>query len=297
MRVVEYPNARLFDQRVGSFLVLREAENSYFLGLLPDLIAKSGRLAVSPPRFFAVEDRDVVVAAAMLFPTGCLLLTWATHEMISLLVDGLGRANAHITNVYAPAHVSRVLAEVWAERTGQRYEVNRAERVYQLTRVSYPPPRTGRMEVATAADHPLLKPWFEGFAREAHYEERALDNIRQTLVASGTLFLWEDPAPVSMAAWVSPTPHGGCINFVYTSPQFRRQGYAKAVVAALGRLMLGNGRRFCFILTEPTDRQTNMLYQQIGARTTCELMRCNVLPAAALPQIRIQSNGHRSPAS
>ncbi len=297
MRVVEFSDARRFEERVGRFLALREAENCYLLGLLPGIIAKSGRVDTPQPRFFVVEDRDVVAAAAVLFPEGCLLMTWASHEMINTLVEALARSNARITNVYAPAHVSWVFAQTWSERTGQRFEANRAERVYQLARVTYPAPATGRLEAATVADHPLLAKWFEGFGREAAYEDRALDSIRQSLVATRTLFLWKDPDPVSMAAWVSPTPNGGCINFVYTPPEFRRKGYAKAVVAALGRLMLANGRRYCFILTEPTDSQTNMLYQQVGARTLCELMRSRIVPVAPLAPAFTLSSGIHSLAS
>ena len=294
MRVVEFPDVHTFDQRVGRFLILREAENCYFLGLLPGIMARSSQPMLPRHRFFAVEDHDVITAAALLFPDGCLLMTWASHEMINVLVDGLARTNAHITNIYAPAHVSWVLAQAWTERTGQRYELNRAERIYQLARVSYPLPSHGRLEVANSADHPLLTSWFEGFGREAEYEDRGLDKIRESLVASRTLFLWKDPEPVAMAAWVSPTPNGGCINFVYTPPEFRHRGYAKAVVSALGRLMLSSGRRFCFILTEPKDSQTNLLYQNVGARTLCELMRCNILPALA-PQQANGQNGQAHP--
>jgi len=291
IRVVEHPDARRFDQRAGKFLLLREAENSYILGFLSGGVANAGRPDVPRPRFFAVEDHDTVVAAAILFPDGCLLTTWATHEMINLFVDSLARANVRVTSIYAPAHISWMFAQAWCERTGQRYEPNRVERVYQLARVSYPLPVRGRMDVATDADHSFLKSWIEGFAREAAYEDRALDKIRESLVAGHTLYLWKDPEPVSMAAWVSPTPNGGSINFVYTPPEFRRRGFAKALVAALGRLMLGSGSRFCFILTEPTDRETNFLYQQVGARTLCELMRCRILPAAAPQGMSIQANG------
>lgn len=61
--------------------------------------------------------------------------------------------------------------------------------------------------------------------------------------------------------------------------------------------MLANGRRFCFILTEPTDGQTNMLYQQVGARTLCELMRCNILPVGVPRPLFIQTNGVSSKVS
>ena len=280
MHAVEYADAGLFQQKAGDFLVLREAENCYFLSLLLDISANAGGLEAFRPRLFAVEESGAVVAAAMLFPSGRLLMTGAADETARAFIDFLAASKVQLTGIHGPAPVSRECARAWLKRTGQGYEVARTERVYQLDCVTYPPPASGRMEVATVADRGLLTGWFKGFGRETACEDHAFDKMLDYAIECGTLFLWKDPVPVAMATWCSPTLHGGCINLVYTPPELRRRGYAKAVVSGLGRRMLASGRRYCFILTEPTDSHTNSLYQQIGARAVCELMRCNILAAA-----------------
>ena len=81
-----------------------------------------------------------------------------------------------------------------------------------------------------------------------------------------------------MAAWGVSTPHGAVIHFVYTPPELRGQGYAKAVSAALGAQMLAGGLWYAFVLTEIGDVRANAVYHAIGARTLCELTRCSILP-------------------
>ncbi len=257
---------------------IREAENSYLLGALPELIAHADK-AGTKARMFSVEDQGQIVAAALLHVGGCLVITWASPEMVNTLAAGLLHARCQITSVYGPAHVSGQFGRLWAQWTKQQFAIDRAERVYQLARLTYTPPETGRLELATAADSVLVTTWLEKFTRESALEHVDTAGVRDSLLANKQLYLWKNPEPVAMAAWVSPTPNGGCINLVFTPPELRGKGHGAAVVAALGRHMLSNGKRFCFILSDPANHLTHALYQKVGARTICELMRCTIVPA------------------
>jgi len=265
---------------------LREGENCYLLGNMAQIKAQFATPGVPRARLFSVEDRDSVVAAAILFPTGCLFITWATPDMKKVLAEALFKANCPITSVYGPAHVSWRFAETWAKLTQQEYQLERSERIYQLTRPRHNPRATGRLELAQPEDKPLLINWVSHFLQETHYETemhqtdtQKAQAILDELLTMKILYLWKDPHPVAMAAHAKSTPHGGCINFVYTPPEQRGRGYAKDIVAALGKHMLSHGSRFCFILTDTDDELTNRLYQKVGARTLCELLRCNLVPA------------------
>ena len=272
-RVREYSNMAEFSARVGRWLTVREAENSYLLVELANLLATP---ANSRARAFVVQENDSFVAAGVLFESGCLLMTWTPPEAIGALIDHLITASWPITSVYAPGHVSWTFAEAWAARTQQEVELDRAERIYQLTRASFPLPADGRLELATAADVPYLLRWTEAFVREAQFEtgERTSAQLLNMLIDARSLFVWKTTVPVSMAASVAPTPHGAAINFVYTPPEYRRRGYAKAVVAALGTHLLSSNRKYCFIFADTDDHLKHKLYQQIGARTLCEFVRC-----------------------
>jgi predicted GNAT family acetyltransferase len=137
----------------------------------------------------------------------------------------------------------------------------------------------------------MVKEWVAEFVEDANFElgRRSLDDVVDALVAPRLLYLWKSPDPVSMAAWVAPTQHGASINFVYTPPEFRGQGYGKAVSAALGAQMLASGLKFCFILTDIGDQRSNAVYQSIGARTLCEFLRCTIRPKVSAPKI----TGHK----
>jgi len=283
MRVVEYNDPRHYADRVGRWMVIREAENCYILGILPELIANAGNPNIPRTRMFAVQDGEHVLAAAVLFPNGCLAMTWASQEMKVALAQGLLQTKCRLTSVFGPGHIAWHFAKLWAEHTGQAFEFDRTERVYQLARPTYELPPGGRLELATTADSALLTQWLEDFGHTVKYEYTNIAEIRDSLLAGRQLFLWKNPHPVSMVAWVSPTPNGGCINFVYTPPALRRQGHAAAAITALARHMLSNGRRFCFIMTDPSDNGSNAIYQKIGARTLCELLRCMIVPAPAVP--------------
>ncbi len=87
--------------------------------------------------------------------------------------------------------------------------------------------------------------------------------------AEGT-YLWEDGAPVSMASHSGPTPNGIRIGRVYTPPDYRGKGYARACVAALSRLLLDSGYRYCFLFADLSNPTADRLYQSIGYRPVAE---------------------------
>jgi GNAT superfamily N-acetyltransferase len=276
-RVMSFTDPKAFDQRARKWLSIREGENNYFLGLLPEVINRGPKPGLN---FFTVEEENMILAAGVCLPRRALCMSWATHEVIDTVVDFMCDAKWQIQHIHGPGHVAGYLGRLYAQRTGQRAELGRAERVYQLARNYYALPSQGHLEVATPDDRPLVREWVQGFIEEAAFEMegRTLDSVVDALIGPRIVYLWKCPKPVSMAAWVAPTPHGASINFVYTPPECRGQGYGKAVSAALGSQMLASGLRYCFILTDVNDARTNALYQSIGARTLCEFMRCSIHP-------------------
>ena len=117
-KVLEYLDPRIYSQRVGRWMELREAENSYILGNLPELIANAERPNIAKTRMFSVEEKGHILAAAVLYPGGCMAGTWASPETVLALVDGILKAGCQITSVYFPAHVSWNFAEMWAAANG-----------------------------------------------------------------------------------------------------------------------------------------------------------------------------------
>ncbi len=275
-KVVPYQDPRAFEKRVKSWLTIREAENSYFLGHMGDIAQAPQNHAL---QLFTVEEAGQLAAAGVLFPNGTLCLTWATQEQTEAVVNHAVANRWRILSAFSAGHVAWWFAQSYAQKTGQKAEIGRSERVYQLSHHAYDLPSQGHLEVATPADNKFLRQWVEGFIEEAGFEteNQSPDNILEMLVAPRLLYLWKSPDPVAMAAWVAPTPNGASINFVYTPPEFRGQGYGKAVTAALGAQMLASGLRYCFILTDTDDVRSNAIYQKIGGQTVAEFMRARIL--------------------
>jgi predicted GNAT family acetyltransferase len=120
----------------------------------------------------------------------------------------------------------------------------------------------------------VLIDWFTAFAEEALGEDATVEDparfIDHRLTAEDAgVVLWEDEAIVSLASFGNPTPNGIRIGPVYTPPEYRRRGYASALVAELSERLLET-RRFCFLFTDLANPTANRIYEQIGYRRVCE---------------------------
>ena len=87
---------------------------------------------------------------------------------------------------------------------------------------------------------------------------------------AGSLFVWDDDGPVSMASWSGRTRNGVRVNLVYTPRERRSRGYATACVAALTERLLAEGKQYCCLFTQLANPVSNRIYQRIGYRAVCD---------------------------
>jgi hypothetical protein len=59
-------------------------------------------------------------------------------------------------------------------------------------------------------------------------------------------------------------PSATRIGSAYTPPQLRRQGFARAAVAALARDLIERGAQEVFLFTDAENPTSNALYRRIG---------------------------------
>ena len=69
-----------------------------------------------------------------------------------------------------------------------------------------------------------------------------------------------------MAGWAGKTPRGVRINMTYAPPRARRRVYQAACVAALTRLLLAEGKEFCWIYTEHADAEAQASTKRLVTR-------------------------------
>jgi len=121
----------------------------------------------------------------------------------------------------------------------------------------------------------LVAEWGAAFARDTGTPIGDPLTFLERLIRDGSLYLWSDGEPRSMAAAVGTTPNGIRVGYVYTPPSFRGLGYATATVASLSQSLLNDGRRFCFLYTDLANPISNAIYQRVGYRPVSDVVDVN----------------------
>ncbi|HEX5504510.1 MAG TPA: GNAT family N-acetyltransferase [Thermomicrobiales bacterium] len=256
-------------RRAERFLLAHEAHHNVIFGICAGL-SQSSATGPQEPYLAAVERAGEVVAVALMTPPRDLVLSLvAAPGALALLADDLHAQHPTLPGVVGPVPVSRDFAARWRARSGQRYRPGGVHRGYQLDAAPAAPAVPGELRPATAADRGVVGAWLAALNRElGDDEDRLAARLAEaeSPTATNGLYLWHDGQPVSMAGYSGPTPNGIRVGSVYTPPELRGKGYARACVAALSRHLLAGGRRYCFLSTDLRNPITNHLYQSVGYR-------------------------------
>lgn len=259
------------------FLLGHEAENNLIIGILAGLEARPA--SGVPPYLAAVLAGDEPVQAALMTPPHNLVLSHGdSPEALALIVQDADGWTPRPPGVLGAKALAREFTDLWRQATGEIAQLTMAERIYELTAVRPVNGVTGALRPATAADRALLLAWTAAFIEEAHTEdgdrtaaaEHAVDSRLEAASGSAGFYVWEDGRPVSLAGYSGPTATGIRIGPVYTPPEHRRRGYARAAVAALSAQLLAGGRQRCFLFTDLANRTSNRIYLDIGYSPVCD---------------------------
>jgi uncharacterized protein len=275
LEVRRHADAEAFLTDAGDFLIAREAEHNLILGL-------SGRLRVDPrifgeaPYFAVAREGGEVVAAAMRTPPHNLILSEVDDEaaLEPLAADANGVFES-LTGVIGPKVPVARMAQIWEARSGQTAQLTLCQRSYRAEESLEPEGVPGAMRPYEERDRELVLAWMDAFVEEALPEAPPEDSARwldrrAADPDSGTM-IWEDGEPVSMGGFGGLTPNGIRVGPIYTPPELRRRGYASALTAAMTRMLLDGGRRFCFLFTDLANPTSNSIYQRIGYRPVTDI--------------------------
>ncbi len=263
MQVIRLRSPAAFLERAGRFLRRSEAEHNLMLG-----IGDGARSRLPGAYFAVVEDAGVVAACAMRTPPYKAVISVGSDTAIECVVDDLRSAFPDLPQVFGPEPQVTQFAALWKERTGVASIQGMRQQLFELREVcpldGVPP---GRLRPAGEGDLPILLAWGAAFIAEAmpgDPTDVALQ-VRQR-IAARSLYVWENGALVSMAAWAGRNAGGVRVNFVYTPPEHRRHGYAAACVAQLSRQLLAEGQVFCCLFADLANATSNRIYRKIGYR-------------------------------
>ena len=269
-------DAEGFVRAAGAFLAAREAEHNLLLGLSARLVGNEHLFGEDDPYFAVVEDGGRVVTAALRTPPYNLIL--AESEDLAgytALVEDVRGVFADLPGVSGPAAGIGEFVSAWGALTGAAARLVMSQGVYEATEVIPPLPAGGAMRDAGDPDRELVLDWVGAFMRESMPEDspEGVDGFleRRAEDPDARIVLWDDGAPVSMAACGSATPRGIRIGPVYTPPALRGRGYASAVVAELTQQLLSGGRDYCFLYTDLANPTSNSIYARVGYRPVTEV--------------------------
>jgi predicted GNAT family acetyltransferase len=270
MNVLCFDDPAAFLEAAAPLLLADEARHNLIIGI-------AGTLRDHPyhyPEFglWLAEDGSEPVGAALRTPPHNLVLARPRDD--SALEALAAAIDDELPGVVAAQPEAEAFAAAWSAKTGTTPRTNRGQGVFALERVEPPAPASGRMRDAGAGDRPLVLDWFRAFAEEAIGESPDDESVAQAAdhrleAEDAGVALWEDGRAVSLASFGNPTPNGIRIGPVYTPPEYRRRGYASALVAELSERLLAE-RRFCFLFTDLANPTANKIYEQIGYRRVCE---------------------------
>jgi GNAT superfamily N-acetyltransferase len=199
--------------------------------------------------------------------------------LAELLLDPANRLDGDEINL--PEHGATAFTEAWATRAGRPARVAEQDRLYRLAELTYPEPMpAGRAKLAEPADLPVAARFLAGFWSEVErltpqQVPMAALRIAGSRIAEGNFLLWLDgeQTPVSAAACIPIVAGSGRIGPVYTPPELRGRGYAGAVTAAAGQLLLERGAARVLLFANLDNPTSNALYQRIGYRAVADRVR------------------------
>jgi predicted GNAT family acetyltransferase len=183
-----------------------------------------------------------------------------------VLSDYLWQSGILVNGVNSSRKVAKQFSAIWTDRATLTSKIKMEEMIYRLDQVIFPEMPDGLFRKATLTDFQLLANWMPAFHLEALNEPLPPDEINhlKERIQSQSVFVWEKEAVVSVAMKTRETENGATIGFVYTPPELRGNGYAKAVVASLSQHLLDIGFKFCSLYTNLANKTSNFIYQKIG---------------------------------
>jgi hypothetical protein len=275
LEVRRHGDAESFLADAGGFLIEREAEHNLILGLSGRLRVDS-RIYGEAPYFAVAREGGEVVAATMRTPPHNLILSEVDDESaLEPLAADANDVFESLTGVVGPKGPVARMAQVWEARSGQAAHLTLCQRSYRAEQALEPEGVPGTMRPYEARDRELVLGWMDAFVEEALPEAPPEDSAawldRRAADPDSGLAIWEDGEPVSMGGYGGLTPNGIRVGPIYTPPELRRRGYATALTAAMTRMLLDGGRRFCFLFTDLANPTSNSIYQRIGYRPVTDI--------------------------
>lgn len=227
-----------------------------------------------------LDDGQLVGVATRTAPHGPLLSD-LDEPAAHALAEHFAGTPEMLSTVNGPPAAGQAFAQRYAALHGGQARLGTAQRLLRLDRVAWPATVPGHSRPAAPVDRDLILAWMAAFARDADSTDGPADHVAavdRRFKYGDLMWFWEvDGEPVSFA-WRSPIgpprqwPRTMVtrISAVYTPPEQRGHGYARANVAALSQRGLDAGALACMLYADAANPVSNKIYERVGYRLVAE---------------------------
>jgi predicted GNAT family acetyltransferase len=274
--VTFFSDARAFVDRTLPDLSRDETRNNLILGLALRLKEDPHAYTEQDPLMAVVSDESGknLAMAIMTPPFPMIIQSEPLHlEALETLADALLKNGWYLPGVNGVSEVSDSFAQIWESKTEQNVRLLMSLRAYELRKIAELEYPSGGMRIAEEKDAQKVAEMHNAMRQElvaqpgnAATVESALKTIRQ----QRTFFWVVDGEVVSITNAVRPQIKGICISGVYTPPECRRRGYARALVAEVSKEMLSRGFELTNLFTDLANPTSNKIYQEVGYKAVCD---------------------------
>ena len=266
---------------VFPFLAKREAENNLMLAILNALKKDIQKYGQEKPLLFLISENNQIELVSIRTPPHDLLISCTDDlDTIDLLINELMQRGETLPGILSFKHAADKFAKIWARKHKLKLELLRNERVYKLEKVAKNTLGSKKFVNATKEYESFILKCAREFMIEA-LAETGGEQIDETLISfqkqldegrSDFFLLLDDKdMPLSMVRKAGKTPNGNFMNFVYTPPHLRRNGYATEVVANISKMLLEEGNKYCFLFRDLSNPTSNNIYQKVGYRPVIDM--------------------------
>lgn len=274
--VSSYDDPNEFLDLVGDLLAQNETKNNLILGLAMGLKKNLRAYSETMPLMALVRDGfgNIGAAAVMTPPFPVVVYCEPVNRnALEALVDFLLASDWQVSGVNGVEAVSEVFARLWQEKTGQAFRIVVRMRAYELrsvVRVQYP---HGEMRLTKPHEAQLAADLLNAMGDEVVSGPRRIVTAesQSKQIEDGNVFFWEDAGKI-VAITVANRPQikGICLSGVYTLPEERKKGYARALVAEVSKELLNRGYELTNLFTDLSNPTSNKIYQEVGYHPVCD---------------------------
>jgi hypothetical protein len=199
-------------------------ENPFHYGTQPYLVTIASR-----------RKQELIALMTPPYKLQIASLNDKSTQAIVLLASELHKGDWHVPTVIAVEEIAKHFESEWNRLTRGQSEYGMRQRIYELRVMEHHDYPSGSFRQATMDDLNCAATWENSFHVGCFGSSIAEEpsEVARSMIENGYLYFWEDPLPVSMVGFTRPTKRGVSISYVYTPPEFRKKGYASAVVASL----------------------------------------------------------------